>query len=333
MNRIICLSSVDYDWMYQRPQQLMKELSSRGWEVIYCNKSESKELFLERRSDSLVICHSLNKLIESKITTDILWVVDPKIGALKGKFNERLMIYDCVDDFPFLKLHQHKMMKSADIVITTSKPLYIDLKKYKKEVYLVQNACDIGFFHMHKDIETGWKPPMSEGRIIGYIGALASWVDIGLVDEISKSYPSDNILMVGANIGISKLPKRDNITYLGQQSYELIPAFLNMMDVALIPFKVNQITRATNPIKMYEYLSLGKPIVSSLIPEVVPYKELIYISKENTDFIKNVGIALQENSVLLKEKRKNIAIYNSWKSRVDEIEEIISSSGKQGKSR
>jgi len=333
MYRIICLSSVDYDWMYQRPQQLMKELSNRGWQVIYCNKTESKELFLERRSDSLVICHSLKKLIESKMTTDILWVVDPKAASLKGKFNEGLMIYDCVDDFPFLKLHQHKMMKCADIVITTSKPLYIDLRKYKKAVYLVQNGCDVDFFQKHMYIETGWEPPMPKGRTIGYIGALASWLDIALIDEISKKYPADNILMVGANIGIPKLPIRENITYLGQQGYELIPAYLNMMNVTLIPFKVNQITRSTNPIKMYEYLYMGKPIVSSLIPEVVPYKELIYISKESKDFIENVEIALQEDNILLKEKRKNVAIYNSWKSRADAIEEIINLSGKSGKSR
>ena len=333
MNRIICLSSVDYDWMFQRPQQLMKEFSIRGWEVIYCNKTASQDLFLEKRSESLTICHNVKKLVESSITTDILWVVDPKCADFKGIFNERLMVYDCVDDFPFLKLQQHKMMKAADVIVTTSKPLYIDLKKYKKEVYLVQNACDINYFENNKENFTGWEPPLPMGRVIGYIGALAFWVDTGLIGEIADRYPKDNILLVGANIGVSNLPQQKNISFIGQQSYELIPSYLNIMDVTLIPFKQNQITRATNPIKMYEYLSLGKPTVSSLIPEVVPYKEYIYISRDRGEFINNIEVALNEKDSVLIQNRRNVAINNSWKARVDDIEEIIKESIKHGKSR
>ncbi len=333
MKRIICLSSVDYDWMFQRPQQLMLELSSRGWEVIYCNRTKRKGLYMEKRSDSLTICHNIKSLLASNITADILWIVDPKLVSMKGAFKERLTIYDCVDDFPLLKLQQHKMLKAADIVITTSKLLCLDLKKYKKEVYLVQNGCDIGFFNDNKELEIGWRPPNPDGSVIGYIGALASWVDIALIKELAEVYKNDNILMVGANIGFPKLPKAKNISYIGQQSYHMVPAYLNRMDAALIPFKQNQITRATNPIKMYEYLALGKPIISSMIPEVVPYKDILYISRDKSEFIRNVKLALAENSTALQEKRKKAALNNSWKARVDEIEEIIKPSIKKGKSR
>ncbi len=333
MKRIICLSSVDYDWMFQRPQQLMKELSNRGWEVIYCNKTTSKNLYLDKKSEGLTICHNIKQLLAGGITADILWIVDPKLVTLKGAFKERLTIYDCVDDFPLLKLQQHRMLKAADIVITTSKLLCLDLKKYKKEVHLVQNGCDIGYFDNNKQLATGWRPPIAGGRVIGYIGALASWVDIGLIKELAAAYQNDNILMVGANIGYPRLPKAKNISYVGQQSYNMVPAYLNMMDATLIPFKQNQITRATNPIKMYEYLSLGKPIISSLIPEVVPYKDVIYISKNKEEFIKNVRLALEENSTMLQEKRRKAALNNSWRARVDDIEEIIKPPIKKGRSR
>lgn len=323
MKRIICLSSVDYNWMFQRPQQLMKEFSNRGWEVIYCNKKQRKELFLEKITDNLTICHNIEGLIESRATTDLLWVVDPSCVNLKGIFNERLMVYDCVDDFPFLKLKQHKMMKAADIIITTSKPLFLDLKKYKKDVYLIQNGCDISFFDNHKNLPIDWQPPIAEGRVIGYIGALAFWVDTNILADIAVKFPKENILLVGANISLNNLPQLKNISFVGHQSYDRIPAYLERMDVALIPFKQNQITRATNPIKMYEYLSLGKPVVSSLIPEVVPYKEFIYISKDKEEFINNINIALNETDTSLKEGRRGIAINNSWKSRVNEIEAIL----------
>jgi len=151
MKRIICLSSVDFDWMFQRPQQLMMEFCRRGWEVVYCNKTQRKDAFIEDRGGGLYICHDLEELWKEGIGADVVWVVNPQLSDFKGRFNERLFIYDCVDDFPQLILHHHRMMKVADVIFATSNSLYNSIQRYRKDVFLVPNGCDYNFFHKHQE--------------------------------------------------------------------------------------------------------------------------------------------------------------------------------------
>lgn len=322
MNKIICFSTVDYSWMHQRPQQLMRGLSERGWKVIYCNKTQLEERYLEEISENLTICHNINELIKDNIVADIVWVINPKQIYLKGVFKEKLFIYDCVDDFPLLRNPHYKMIKEADIVLCTSKPLFKDIEKYRKDVQLVPNACDFQHFN-HPDTKALAIYPKEYDKIIGYIGALAPWVDYRLIDLIAATFPKHLILLVGAALGNVKIPQRSNIKYVGHQSYNNIPMYLKAMDVTMIPFKKNTITYSTNPIKLYEYLAQGKPVVSTYLPEVIPFSKYIYISRSHRDFLSNISKASTEKDVEVLTQRKNIAQLNSWHKRLDAIEKCI----------
>ncbi|AKL95213.1 glycosyltransferase [Clostridium aceticum] len=322
MLKIICISSVNYEWMYQRPQQLMKGLSERGWKVIYCNKSQRKDKYLEVLSENLTICHDMKKLVESQEEADIVWVIDPRQKHLKGLFKEKLFVYDCVDDFPFLQNAHYKMLKVADIVLATSKPLYHAIAKYKRNLHLVPNGCDYQHFTETKKFPIDSQAKNSLG-VIGYIGALAPWVDYKLLELIAERKPDYTLLLVGASLGNVEIPKSNNIVYLGHQDYARIPSYLSMMDVTLIPFKKNKITYATNPIKMYEYLSQGKPIISTALPEVLPFSKYLYVARNHEDFVDHIDKALAEDDPKILARRKEIAKLNAWEKRVESIEEII----------
>lgn len=322
MYKIICLSSVDYDWMFQRPQQLMRELARQGKEVIYCNKTQRKDRILEFREPNLTICHDLKGLLNQGMTADVVWVVDPQYNKYKGYFKEKLFIYDCVDDFPYLILHHHRMLKAADLVITTSGPLFKQIQRYRRDVHLVPNGCDYYYFNEEAG-RLKEKRDSDEPRKIGYIGAIAPWVDMELLQEAADYYHHACFVLIGAQLNGSKIPERKNIQYLGHQLYETIPGHLQAMDVVLIPFKNNQTTRATNPVKLYEYLSLGKAIVSVSLPEIAPYRQYLYMSRSRQEFIHNIQLALDENNPNLVQGRKEIAKQNSWQKRADYIDEII----------
>ena len=322
MYKILCLSSVDYDWMFQRPQQLMRQFARRGIEVLYCNKTQRKDLFFEYRETNLTLCHNREELLKKDIKAEVVWVIDPQLASLKGVFKEKLFVYDYVDDFPMLVLHHHRMLKAADIIITTSQTLLKNIQRYRKDVHLVPNACDYFYFNEMKD-QYPLKDFNQKQKTIGYIGAIAPWVDMKLIEAVATRFEQEKIVLIGANLGGIHIPENKNISYLGQHLYEAIPSYLNHMDVVMIPFVKNQVTRATNPIKLYEYLSLGKPIVSVALPEVNHYKQYLYVAKTKEEFIENIKKALRENNPMLVRERMEVAKQNSWYERVNRIDEII----------
>src|SRR5207253_9623223 len=109
---------------------------------------------------------------------------------------------------------------------------------------------------------------LNSGRpLAGYFGALASWFDYALLDEVARRRPDWNFLLIGPNYDGSlddqALLRRANVHWVGRQPYELLPGYLRAMDCALIPFLLNDITMATSPLKLYEYLAAGKPVITT----------------------------------------------------------------------
>jgi glycosyltransferase involved in cell wall biosynthesis len=135
-------------------------------------------------------------------------------------------------------------------------------------------------------------------------------------------------LLVGpVNSGKDQLDAYSNIIMVGAKPYEALPSYLSNIDVCLIPFKLNDITLASNPIKMYEYLAAGKPVVSTALPEVVRNaSEIVYIGKNDEDFLRKVENAVKESQINNEgsiNERVSFAKKNSWQSRIQVMEENL----------
>ena len=125
-------------------------------------------------------------------------------------------------------------------------------------------------------------------------------------------------------VDVDRLKALPNVSLLGQQPYATMPQYLYHFDVCLIPFKVNPTTEATDPVKLYEYLSAGKPVVSVALPELEPYRDLLYLASDADDFLGQLDRAVAEDDPDLVQRRRQFAARHSWTDRYQRIHTALS---------
>lgn len=315
--------SIDLCYMFQRPQQMMKAFANLGHTVYYC-----QEHLVEGRPNTEMIpnLHTVYDLKFLPKEFDIVWSGNPmqykKIDQYGGKF----IVYDCCDDFyDFWGKREDIMTRKADIIMVTAQNIWDRKVKEKGEdkVFLIQNGVDPSVFKL-KDTENKPEDLDTSKPIIGYTGALADWVDWDLVERVADEMQDWNVVLIGPELCLiqSKLKKKQNIKWLGMKPYPQLPSYTHYFDVCMIPFKLNKITQATNPVKVYEYLSLGKPIVATKMKELHAFKDVMSLSESN-DFIFSILKEYKENSEEKVKNRVEKVKEDTWINRAKKSMEII----------
>src|SRR5262249_55047001 len=142
---------------------------------------------------------------------------------------------------------------------------------------LIRNGADFEFFR-----EADPLPELSNlpRPLVTYFGAIASWFDTDLLYDVAKSRPQYSFVVAGQifNREISRLEGLSNVKLIGPRPYQQMPSLLASSDACIIPFKLNVVTHATDPVKLYEYLSQGKPVVSTPMDELRGFSDLIYLA-------------------------------------------------------
>lgn len=239
------------------------------------------------------------------------------------------VIYDLIDDWAayqdspaYFRETEPYLLQNADIVTATAKPLYEKALQYNKNTHLCPNAADLEHF---ANARKEWERPqdLPEGRrIAGFFGMIREWFDIGLIRYAALQRPQYEFCLIGGHSEdiYDQLKGLNNVHLLGSKNYSALPQYLSYFDVTLIPFKMNDLIRSTNPIKVYEYLAGGKPVVATDILEIekMPF---VYLSKNKEEFIKNLDLAIGTTPDL-----REIGTFLSnqtWSKRFDVIEESI----------
>lgn len=314
---IVYPPTIDFEWMVQRPQQLMKEFAKLGHTVYYCQQHQQKFKPNQQILPNLWLVWDIDFLPKP---VDILWIGNPPLWSKVNDYQAKFVVYDCCDDFhEYWGKMEDELTKRADIIITTAQRL-VERKSLEKpeKVFLVPNGVDTEVF-VYEDY------PIRMNRRLGYVGALADWVDWDLVKHCALNLPGWEIILVGPEF--HKVPnfikQIGNISMTGLKPYKELPMYLKGFDVCMIPFKLNKITLATNPIKMYEYLSMGKPVVTTDMPEIGNYGDIISISKTHDEFVSNVLKESRENSKEKEKIRLQRIQQETWASRAIKAMEII----------
>jgi len=227
-----------------------------------------------------------------------IWSFTPDIAYALGQFNEEKVVYYCVDDhaafsgydIPQVLKDEEELCRRSDLVITTAKVLQEKKKDWNPNTVLITHGVD--FHHFNQAVTKDLPCPAELATIpnprLGFFGLIRDWVDVDLLWQVAQKKPDWHFILIGdadSSVDLGKYRATPNMHFLGRKKYEDLPAFCRHFDIGLIPFKVNELTHAVNPIKLREYMSAGLPVISTPMPEVQRYSHLVKIVKNAEGFI------------------------------------------------
>jgi glycosyltransferase involved in cell wall biosynthesis len=314
-----------------KTMQINENLSVNYFPYIPGTNKSSKRAKLNRAIYTKMVKRYIKKQGDSEY---ILWLYHPKDFDVTEYLPYELLIYDCMDDFkefmgaPIdLKRLEEKLLNEADIVFTGGKQMYDTKASKAKESYFL--PCGVEYEHFSRSDYSVPSPMQSiSNPIAGYFGAIDERLDHDLLIFLADKCKNINFVFIGPvlKIDYSILFKKPNVYYLGEIEYSELPSYGAFMDVCLIPFALTDLTKTMNPTKTLEYFALGKPVISTALPDVINlFGDFVHIAKSHEDFQRLMINAIQDDDAKKIQIRKNIAQNNSWKSAVEFIEDKVTS--------
>lgn len=258
------------------------------------------------------------------------WSFLPASAPVSGTLGEELVVYHCVDEFSAFQdtngqqiaALERLLLKRSDLVIASAQRLYDSKRAHNPNTALVRHGVD--FEHFVKACDPATRVPEELARlprpIIGFFGLLAEWVDQEALIACARAFPQGSVVVLGKtmpDVDPSRLLALPNVHLLGRKRYTDLPGYCKGFDVALNPFKVNELTLNANPLKVREYLAAGLPVVSSDLPEVRQLG-LCRIARSSEDFVVQVHRCLEEGGGATRARAERIA-HEGWEARVEEL--------------
>jgi len=347
--------------LFQRPQHISKSLSNKRCLVFYEVTSMTDEtVAIEKLYNNLYLVNFENPYISNLLFGALGDVDKPKylqfystnwtiskeeVSNFIGKGYK--VLYEYIDEIspdlagtkqlPKNIANKYDMaMSDTDniYIVTTADVLRGDVisKRGEKNMVFSTNGVDYDFFTEFDEpfeFEKEYKEILSRGKpIIGYYGAMAKWLDYDLLKKIDATGRYTFVLFgirYDDSLDKSGILDLENIVFLGSREYEKLKYYAREIDVLTIPFVINDITRATSPLKLFEYMALGKPIVTTAMNECMKYKTPM-IAHNHEEFIDLLDAALskKDDAEYLAELDRE-AKENSWDAKTDEILSMITS--------
>jgi glycosyltransferase involved in cell wall biosynthesis len=260
----------------------------------------------------------------------ISWSFLPASAPVSGRLGEEFVVYHCVDEFSafsdtngrHIAEMEEQLLKRADVVITSAERLRENKAKVNPRTVLVRHGVD--FHHFAKACDPATVVPADIANlprpILGFFGLVADWVDMEAIAAAARAHPEGSVVVIGKvapDADASVLKAEPNIHMLGRKAYADLPGYCKAFDVALMPFRVNELTLNANPLKVREYLAAGLPVVSSDIPEVRKVG-LCKLATSTEDFVRKVDECLAEGAGPSRERAERIR-HESWEAKVEEI--------------
>jgi len=358
---IICFPVIDWDFRFQRPQQVLSQFARAGHRGYYLNikftgMHESAvrtraigerlcELFVPGDTDIIIYKDrlapptlrkalvALQNYAQQEGICDAVLIVQhpfwvPLAEALRETYRWKI-VYDCMDDHsgfsdnsPEVLAQEDHLVRTSDLVITTSHLLQDKMSQRHATVVLVPNAGD--YAHFSKAASHSRSPIAQLPRpVIGYYGAIAEWFDVAALAEATARHPEWSFVLIGHTFGadLAVLEKLPNVHLLGEKPYAELPGYVAGFDVCTIPFRRIPLTEATNPVKLFEYLATGKPVVARRLPEIEPYADTVALYDTPAQFVVKLEEAVASTAASTAPQamraRQAVARANTWAARYD----------------
>jgi len=256
----------------------------------------------------------------------------PSSAPVSGTLGESLVVYHCVDEFsafsdaPAREIREleRRLLLKADVVICSSEKLRADKARVNSNSYLVQHGVDLDHFAKAYDPRTKIADELkgAPGPVIGFWGLIADWIDLQLVRYVADAFSGGTVVLLGnATTDLKPLEGARNVRVLGRRPYADLPRYARGFDVALMPFRVNELTVAANPLKVREYLAAGLPVVSTAIPEVERLG-LCRIGRGADSIVREIAAAIAAGPGPSEIRAAQVRS-EGWEARVAEMQEIV----------
>src|SRR3954463_1092691 len=351
---ILYFPAVSWSYRFQRPQHLALALARAGHPVLYVDGFLRSHLLALRRH--VLYSHGglhvlriripgrpdpyrepLGRRVAAQLTEMILdglrherplmvLVQLPFWAELGRELARRLgipLVYDRIDlhaGFPgvpaAIETVEARLIRQADLVCATAGLLAERPREVSPQVLLLPNGVDLGAFP---------GPAAREERdrvTIGYVGALVPWFDVEAVEAAARALPGWRFRLAGQveDPEVAALAGLPNLETLGEIPFGGVLGFLSGLDVALAPFRALPLTRAVDPVKLYEALAMGLPVVARRLPATAPWPEPLATPYDDPEgFVRQVRRAVAEQSPEIARERRRVAEGESWDRRAADL--------------
>jgi UDP-galactopyranose mutase len=359
MPTMIVFCHLRWNFVYQRPQQLMSRLA-QFFRVVYVEEPiyDAGEPYLDCSSPApnLTLCQPhtpvhaagfhdaqipmLQPLLAQILPADedpIVWFYTPMAVPLLQELHPGLVVYDCMDELAAFKNSPKQLLQRetallalADLVFAGGPSLYEAKRARHANAHCFPSSVDVVHFEQARDRGNGHPAQQAIARPrLGYYGVIDERFDPALVAALADAHPHWQIVLVGPVVKIdpASLPQRENLHYLGQQSYKALPHFLAGWDVCLLPFALNEATRFISPTKVLEYMAAELPIVSTAIADVAaPYGGIVAIAHDTAQFIAACEDALAatgQQQAAMRSAMRAIVDATSWDATADKMRALL----------
>lgn len=268
----------------------------------------------------------------------VAWAYDPRAADALSAMGPSLVAYDCVDHYveqagtdprrrELIEAVERRMLARSDVVFTTSESLYSAKSPLNPNTHLVRNVADVEHFGAAAEgLEAPADLPPTDRPRLGFIGNLmTSKVDVALLAEAAAARPGWEFVLVGPQpdpADLEPLRRLPNVLLMGPRPYEDAPRYLAQFDVALIPYWLNAYTDGCFPLKFFEYMASGRPVVASGLPELRPYAEMVELADDAPAFIAACERAIRDGRSGAAARRA-LAAENSWDSRAQRLMDLV----------
>lgn len=390
---IVCLSSIDWDFVWQAHHEIMSRLGAAGNKVVFVENtggvrsvraSDARRLvqravnairqmvrgdrrpvanvtvvaplllpFARNKIARFVNDRLLTPLMASKIRRlagpdPIVYTYLPTANALRlidligGR--HAVVVYHSLADYQALAEDHHAMVKTeeelvrrSDLVLVQSAGLRQRFERLNAHVFDLGIGVNLSVFDPAKVGEGAAEIRDLPRPVIGYVGGIHEHLDLELLRELARNFPRASIVLVGPFlIEPAALPAEPNIHFLGPRRHSDLPPVVAAFDVGLIPYQRTAYTETVNPTKLFEYLAMGVPVVSTDLPEVVSLGLPPFAARtagDHDSFVAAVRTALAEPSPADRARRRTVAVDRDWTHIVERLASLITTSRDEARMR
>jgi len=265
----------------------------------------------------------------------IAWFMLPHLSGMVGRLNEKLSVYYCIDDYATLpdvnqktvRAMDEELTREADVVFVSAESLRDRKLAANSQTFFSPHGVDVELFGRAQDDRTQIPTDTANlpGPVVGFYGLIEEWIDLELIDFLAEQRPQWTFLFIGrVAVSDAKLPHRPNVKFIGNRPYESLPAYGKQFDAAIIPFRLTEVILHANPLKLREYLAMGKPIVSVSTPEIDKYEDVVEIAHSREEYLAKLDAVLSEPASPADIRRRMDRVASeSWDSRLNQVLDVV----------